>query len=84
MWSVGVLMYLLLSGKLPFDGATMSEVFDKIKKGSCRLQGTEWTNIPLTAKDLIKNLLRTDPLDRLDAADSLSHQFFIDAQRDLE
>ena len=30
MWSLGVLMYMLLSGEYPFDGDNRAEVFDKI------------------------------------------------------
>ena len=32
MWSMGVLAYLLISGSLPFKGATCQELFDRIKK----------------------------------------------------
>ena len=32
-WSLGVIMYVLLSGYLPFYGKNEQEVFDKIKKG---------------------------------------------------
>lgn len=33
MWSLGVLLFLLLSGDFPFDGPNRAEVFEKISKG---------------------------------------------------
>lgn len=33
IWSAGVIMYSLLSGKLPFDGKDRKEIFANIKKG---------------------------------------------------
>ena len=33
IWSFGVLLYLILSGKYPFDAGNRTELFDKIKRG---------------------------------------------------
>ena len=33
IWSLGVCMYQLLTGQMPFDGESQNEVFEKIKIG---------------------------------------------------
>lgn len=33
MWSIGILSFMLLSGKPPFDGKTDQEIIRKVRKG---------------------------------------------------
>ena len=33
VWSVGIIMYMLLSGKPPFNGATDTQILEEVKKG---------------------------------------------------
>lgn len=33
IWSLGVVLYMILSGLYPFDGESYKEIFDKIKSG---------------------------------------------------
>lgn len=37
IWSLGVVLYQMLTGCMPFDGQSAPEVFSKIKKGAFKI-----------------------------------------------
>ena len=75
MWSVGVIIYSLLSGGLPFTGKTHLDLFKAIVKGSFDFKDAHWDNVTSDAKDLIAKLLVTDPTKRISAHDALRHSW---------
>eukprot|EP00986_Skeletonema_menzelii_P009328 scaffold4219_cov142-Skeletonema_menzelii.AAC.11 len=65
MWSVGVIIYLLLGGDLPFMGRTQKELFRSIVLCDYDFPEESWAHVSDEAKDLVKKLLVTDPKKRL-------------------
>lgn len=68
IWGIGVIAYLLLSGRPPFGGCSnepMNEVGEKILNGHYKFEPLEiWDNVSKEAKDFISSLLEVDPANR--------------------
>jgi len=79
MWSVGVLLYVLLTGCSPFGGDTKQETFCNISQ--CKLDFPEdlFEDVSEDAKDLMRKLMVKEPSKRLSATECLQHCWFTNA-----
>ena len=76
LWSCGVIMYILLTGRPPFNGINEEEIMKKIKDGVYDMSRYPWGIISEDAKDLIKGLLQVNPKKRFTAKQALEHKWF--------
>ena len=76
IWSCGVIMYILLSGRPPFPGDSDREIMDNVAKGKYDLSTNPFDKVSSSAKDLIKKLLIMNPKERISAQDALNHPWF--------
>lgn len=82
VWSLGVIAYILLSGKMPFHGRIYKETFQKIVKNQWSFVGDIWDRVTPTAKDFIKSMLTPDPKLRPSASEALQHPWVANVQPD--
>ncbi|KAI3838656.1 hypothetical protein MKW92_037327 [Papaver armeniacum] len=75
IWSVGVILYILLSGQVPFWGATEAKTFDAVMAAELRFPSDPWEQISVSAKHLITKILCPDPKKRLTAPQILDHSW---------
>lgn len=71
-WTLGVLLYELLVGNVPFVSQSHQALFEKIVKCQVFFPKTLDEN----AKDLIGKLLEKSPKDRISGNDVKNHEFF--------
>jgi calcium-dependent protein kinase len=76
LWSCGVIMYILLSGRPPFGGDNDKEIMDKVIIGKYDLETSPFDKLSSSGKDLIQKLLMIEPNKRLSAEQALAHPWF--------
>uniref|UniRef100_A0A672IKK0 protein kinase C n=1 Tax=Salarias fasciatus TaxID=181472 RepID=A0A672IKK0_SALFA len=82
MWSVGVIMYVSLSGTFPFNED--EDINDQIHNAAFMYPPNPWKQISSDAIDLINNLLQVMMRKRYSVDKSLSHSYLQDYQTWLD
>ena len=80
IWSCGVIMYVLLTKKPPFNGDMAEEIIASIEKGEYDLKSPPFDKISNSALDLIQKLLNKDVEKRISAQEALNHPWFKEQQ----
>ncbi|XP_052462307.1 peripheral plasma membrane protein CASK isoform X12 [Carassius gibelio] len=80
VWGCGVILFILLSGCLPFYG-TKERLFEAIIKGKYKLNPRLWGQISESAKDLVRRMLMLDPAERITVYEALNHPWLKERDR---
>ena len=73
LWSLGVLLYVILSGCSPFSADEEEQLLKQVAEAKYEFFENEWKNISKDAKDIISRLLVVDPAQRLTMSELLVH-----------
>jgi len=90
MWSMGCIVYMLLTGELPFPGETDQEVLDKVKnlvnKPDVKYGKAvrHRVRISLHCQDFINACMKVNPKDRPTALQALEHPWIKNELEKLE
>uniref|UniRef100_A0A8C6TAJ8 non-specific serine/threonine protein kinase n=1 Tax=Neogobius melanostomus TaxID=47308 RepID=A0A8C6TAJ8_9GOBI len=80
VWGCGVILFILLSGCLPFYG-TKDRLFEAICKGKYKMNPRQWAQISESAKDLVRRMLMLDPAERITVYEALNHPWLKERDR---
>lgn len=73
IWSAGIILYALLTSRVPFDAPNLSDLLQLVVRGSVYFPNT----IDPDIQDLIKRMLSVDPSRRIRAYDIKYHAIFV-------
>jgi len=73
-WSIGVVLFILLSGSPPFD---VSAGFDAVASARVVFYEDRWSSVSKEARDLVMRLLEKDPRRRMSVKDACEHAWVL-------
>jgi calcium-dependent protein kinase len=75
MWSLGVLVFLMLSGEYPFLGTSRDEIFEKVLTQKIKFK----RSLSRDARDFVLKLLTRDLNARVSVDDALEHNWIMNS-----
>ena len=75
LWGVGVILFLLLGGYLPFEDDEEDKVFEKTRNGQYFFHPSYWKTVSKQAKNFVTKVLTINPKKRYSASEALEDEW---------
>lgn len=84
MWSLGVVTFMMLSGRRPFHSRDREEKMALIRQAAPTYSEERgWRGVSEAAVAFVQNLLRKEPAERLTAREALQHAWLVECKTRL-
>lgn len=82
LWSLGVVVFLLLVGYMPFPmRPEMEEMERDILNANFRYDAAKWSKVSPSSYDFVSKLLKRDPEQRMTAEQALAHPWIVQREQ---
>lgn len=83
VWACGVVCYMLLSGRPPFNGESEEEILKRAREGHVAFMAPVFREVSTTAISFIRHLMTLNLNNRPTALQALQHPFMLDMHKQL-
>lgn len=77
IWSLGVVLFVMVTGTYPFDGNNKAEVFDLIKRGAYHIPPSAKSKVTPECLDMISKMIIVDRTKRYSGEQLIKHPWFV-------
>jgi calcium-dependent protein kinase len=81
VWSMGIVIYVMLCGALPWQATENRDIYRCVKEGSVYYSRSRFDPLSMGAKHFVRSLLVRDPRSRPSAAEALKHSWICERSR---
>lgn len=78
IFSVGIIFYFMITGKMPFEGNDIYEILKKNKSGKIDFDTPWFSKTSTSCRELLISMLQLDPDARITPEEALKHEYFSD------